>query len=460
MILVWPTIGYRVAGIISVVEYRHMTNGEQVNFRVEGGRKLSGTINVDTSKNGTVTLLCASLLNAAPTTLKNVPDIEEVHRLIEVFESVGVGIRWSGNNLTLTPPKRLELTSLNIEAARKTRAIVMLLGPLVHLLPSFILPHSGGCKLGTRTVRPHFFALERFGVQISTKDSAWRVSRKKLTPATVVMYESSDTATANALMAAAKLSGTTTIKYASANYQVQELCFFLEKFGVKVDGVGTTTLTVHGKKHIAKPVVYELSEDPIVAMFYLTTAIVTRSTITIRRAPIDFLETELLVLEKMGFRYDILKRYKSKNKRTNLIDIKTHPSNLTAPLDKIHARPYPGLNMDNLPFFAVIATQAKGTTLIHDWMYERRALYLTELDRLGAETLLADPHRIYVEGPTKLKPAELMSPPALRPAVILLITMLGAKGTSILRNGYAINRGYEDIAGKLRSLGAKIEVAG
>ncbi len=164
------------------------------------------------------------------------------------------------------------------------------------------------------------------------------------------------------------------------------------------------------------------------------------------------------MLEKMGFKYDVLRRYRSTNGRTALVDIKTHPSVLKAPEDKVHARPYPGLNMDNLPFFAVIATQAKGTTLIHDWMYEKRALYLTELDKLGAETILADPHRIYIEGPTKFKPAELMAPPALRPAVILLVAMLAAPGRSVLRNVYAINRGYEDIAGKLAILGAKVTV--
>jgi len=272
------------------------------------------------------------------------------------------------------------------------------------------------------------------------------------------MYESSDTATENALMAAALVPGTTTIKYASANYQVQELCFFLERCGVRIEGIGTTTLVVHGVRSINTPIVYELSEDPIVAMFYIAAAIVTRSSITITRVPIEFLEQELLVLEKMGFKYDIARRYTGRNKRIHLVDIVTHPSTLIAPEDKIHARPYPGLNMDNLPFFAVIATQAKGTTLIHDWMYEKRALYLTELDKLGADTLLADPHRIYVAGPTPLRPTELVAPPALRPAVILLVAMLGAPGTSVLRNVYSINRGYEDIAGRLQSLGAKIDV--
>jgi UDP-N-acetylglucosamine 1-carboxyvinyltransferase len=160
----------------------------------------------------------------------------------------------------------------------------------------------------------------------------------------------------------------------------------------------------------------------------------------------------------MGFKYEVIETYYSHNKRTKLIDIQTKPSKLIAPLDKIHALPYPGLNMDNLPFFAVIATQAKGTTLIHDWMYEKRALYLTDLDRLGGETLLADPHRIYIDGPTVLKPNEMVAPPALRPAVVLLVAMLGAKGKSVLRNVYPINRGYENIVENLNSIGAEVSV--
>jgi UDP-N-acetylglucosamine 1-carboxyvinyltransferase len=433
-----------------------MNTSKHIHFEIHGGKKLSGEVKISGSKNGAVGLLSAALLNRAPTTFRNVPKIEEVNRLLEVLESIGVDVVWERDMLTLIPPVTYNLGALNEESARRTRSIIMFIGPLLHVLDSFSLPHSGGCKLGSRTVRPHFYALEKLGVNIKTKDDAWFISKTKLTPAEIVMYEQSDTATENAIMAAALIPGKTTIKYASANYMVQEVCFFLEECGITIEGIGTTTLVVHGKKSINKPVVYTLSEDPIVAMLYLSAAIVTRSSITIKRMPIAFLEKELLVLEKMGFKYDVLKRYFSVNKRTRLIDIKTKLSSLRAPEDKVHACPYPGLNMDNLPFFAVIATQAEGTTLIHDWMYEKRALYLTDLDKLGGETILADPHRIYIEGVTKLKPNEIVAPPALRPAVVLLIAMLGAEGRSILRNVYPINRGYEDIAGCLRGLGADV----
>lgn len=432
---------------------------ESLSLKIEGGKKLKGNITTNSSKNGAVGLLVATLLNRGTTTLKNLPQIEEVFRLIEVLESLGVSTRWNKRDLIITPPKKCTLENVDEQAASKTRSIVMFMGPLIHHAKSFVLPQVGGCKLGSRTIRPHLYALETLGVSIIAKKGWLHVKHKELKRnQTIILYESGDTATENTLMAAARIPGKTTIKYASANYMVQELCFFLEKLGVRIEGIGTTTLIVHGRASIKKNISYSVSEDPTDSMFYMAASILTRSGITIKRCPIDFLELELLKLEKMGFTYKLSKRYKSYNGKTNLVDIKTLPSRLTASLEKIYGRPYPGLNMDNLPFFAAIATQAKGQTLIHDWTYEKRAIYYTELDKLGAETVLADPHRIFITGPTKLKSAEIVCPPALRPATIILIAMLGAQGTSILRNIYSINRGYEDLVAKLTGLGAKITI--
>ena len=427
-----------------------------VNIAIEGGKALTGTIETNTSKNGAVGLLCASLLNEGTTILKRMPRIEEVHRLIEVLESIDVKVEWKGSDVYITAPKKFALKSINIEAARRTRSIVMFIGPLIHKLTSFNLPQSGGCKLGSRTVQPHFFALEHFGVDIKTTEDAFVVKRVPKKPSEIILYESGDTVTENALFAAALTPSTTVIKYASANYMVQEVCAFLQLCGVKIEGTGTTTLTVTGVARINSTIQYTLSEDPTDSMFFLAAAIVTKSAITITRCPIDFLELELLKLEKMGFKYTKGKPYLSHNGSTRLVDISTKPSKLVALHEKIYARPYPGLNIDNLPFFAVIATQAEGQTLIHDWVYEKRAIYFTELDKLGADTMLADPHRIYRTGPRKLRAAELICPPALRPATILLIAMLGAQGRSVLRNIYSINRGYEKLVERLTSLGAKV----
>jgi UDP-N-acetylglucosamine 1-carboxyvinyltransferase len=429
-----------------------------INVEINGGKALSGEITTKTSKNGAMGLLCASLLNKNTTLLKNVPKIEEVHRMIEVLQSIDVSVTWRGADLEIKPPTKINLKNLDIAAAERTRSIVMLIGPLIHHMKSFSLPQPGGCKLGSRTVRPHFFALEKLGVNIEAKEGSYEISSQKLLPSEIILYESGDTVTENAIMAASLVPGITKIKYASANYMGQELCFFLKKLGVEIEGIGTTTLTVHGIKEINTPIEYYLSEDPIESMFFLATAIVTNSTVNIKRCPIDFLELELLKLEKMGFKYKMSEKYKSLNNETNLVDIKTLPSKLTALEEKIECRPYPGLNIDNLPFFAVIATQAKGTTFLHDWVYEKRAIHYKELDKLGAETLLADPHRIYITGVTKLKPAEVICPPALRPAAIILIGMLAAHGRSVLRNIYSINRGYEDLIERLKSVGADIKI--
>lgn len=428
-----------------------------VNVEIHGHKKLSGTIVTNTSKNGAVGLLCASLLNKGVTTLHRMPKIEEVHRIIEVLDSIGMNIVWHGSTLVITPPKKFNLKNIDVEAARKTRSIVMFIGALIHRMPAFSLPQSGGCKLGSRTVRPHFYALEHYGVSIETTDKEFKINTDIKQPEEIVLYESGDTVTENVLFAAALNKGTTVIKYASANYMVQEICIFLELFGVKIEGIGTTTLTVTGVEDINVNVEYTLAEDPTDSMFFIAAAIVTNSAITITRCPIEFLELELLVLEKMGLQYSKSKVYKSINGRTNLVDLKIKPSKLHASPEKVHSRPYPGLNADNLPFFAVIATTAEGQTLIHDWMYEKRAIYFTELEKLGADTVLADPHRIYITGPTALKSAELICPPALRPATILLIAMLGASGRSVLRNIYSINRGYENLVARLASLGADIK---
>jgi UDP-N-acetylglucosamine 1-carboxyvinyltransferase len=336
--------------------------------------------------------------------------------------------------------------------------MLMLLGPLIHELSRFTLPYPGGCKLGRRSVRPHLFALEKLGVGIVATKGNYHVTVRNPRPADIVLYEAGDTVTENVLMAAARIPGKTTIKFASANYMVQDLVCYLKLLGVRVEGIGTTTLTVYGAKNIALPVVYEPSEDPIESMLFLSLAATTGSSLTITHCPIDFLELELMKLEKMGFRYKIMKRYKAANGFTNLADIRTLPSKLVALDEKIHAQPYPGLNIDNLPFFVPVATQARGKILIHDWVYENRAIYYLELTKLGANIILADPHRVYIEGPTPLRAAEIICPPALRAGAIIMIAMLAAKGTSVLRNVYSINRGYEDLVSRLRKIGAKIEI--
>ena len=445
--------------ISHVLDHKLVCLNNSIDFEVKGGKKLSGSIKTNFSKNGSVGLLCASLLNKGTTTLHGIARIEEVHRVIEILESIGVQVKWTDQNtVMITPPKQFKLENINIDSAIQTRSIVMFMGPLIHRLSSFSLPHAQGCNLGKRTIAAHTYALEEFGVKIKTTSNNYEISANKLRPAEIVMYESGDTACENVLTAASLIPGKTTISFASANYMVQEICFFLEKMGVRIDGIGTSTLTVNGIKEINQSIEYWNSEDPIESMMFISACIITDSKLTITRSPIDFLSLELEKLKRMGLKYKILKRYYSYNGRTKLADIEIFPSNLKALSDKIHSNPYPGINIDNLPFFVPIAIKAKGQTMIHDWVYENRAIYFAELNRLGANVTLADPHRVYIQGGTKLKPAQVVCPPALRPSMVILISMLAAEGTSILRNVYMISRGYEEIAERLNSIGADIKI--
>ena len=432
-----------------------------MHLRVVGGRRLSGAIDVKTSKNACVALLCASLVNSGRTVLRRVARIEEVYRILEVLTSVGVRCRWvnSGADLEIVPPAELELDSMDQDAARRTRSIIMLLGPLLHRFDHFKIPYAGGCDLGTRTVEPHMSALRHFGLDVTATEGIYHaeVESDVRPQRPIVLTERGDTVTENALLAAARHEGTTVIRNASSNYMVQDLCFFLEELGVRVEGVGTTTLTVHGVPEIDVDVDYSPSEDPVEAMSLVAAAVVTESELTVRRVPVEFMEIELAVLEEMGLDFDRSAEYAADNGRTRLTDLTVRPSKLEAPIDKIHPMPFPGLNIDNVPFFAAIAASAQGKTLIHDWVYDNRAIYLTDLNRLGGRLQLLDPHRVLVEGPTRWRASEMMCPPALRPAVVVLLAMMAAEGTSVLRNVYVINRGYEELAERLNEVGAQIE---
>src|SRR5690606_28478789 len=226
-------------------------------LRVEGGRELCGSIDVLASKNATVALLCASLLNRGRTTLRRVARIEEVHRIIEVLRSIGVSVTWSesGTDLEIQPPEQFDVEQLDVDAARRTRSVLLLLGPLLHRTGRFRLPYAGGCDLGRRTVSPHLSALGAFGVDVEATGGSYLVDATPRRPSRpVVLVERGDTVTENALMVAAGTPGTTVIRNASCNYMVQDLCLFLRELGVGIDGLGTTTLTVEGVADIERDV--------------------------------------------------------------------------------------------------------------------------------------------------------------------------------------------------------------
>lgn len=427
------------------------------NFIINGGKKLTGKIKTNSAKNSAVAILCATIMIKGKTTLENVPEIEEVKRIIEILESIGLKIKWAKKHtLEIINSGKINVKNINKESFIKTRSGLLLIGPLATILSRFTLPHSSGCQLGKRTVNPHIIALEHLGIRVACAKNGFDVKSINFKGAGFTMYESGDTTTENAIMAAVFAKGTTEINFASSNYMVQDLCHFLKKAGAKIDGIGSTKLKITGIDKL-NPLKYSIMPDPIESMAFISIAITTGSKLEITGCPIDFLRLELEKLRVMGQKFIVSKPYKSNGGYFDLVDIKIMPSKLKALPDKIYGRPYPGLNIDNLPLFVPILTQAEGQTLVHDWVYENRAIYYVELNKLGANLSLLDPHRVIVTGPTELKPAEIICPPALRPAINLLICMLAAKGKSILRNSYSIDRGYENIVGRLKTIGADIE---
>lgn len=429
------------------------------NLIINGGRPLNGEIKVNSAKNSAVAILCACAMIKGTHKLKEVPMIEEVHRIIEVLSSIGLKISWKkGKNLEIINNGELKIEDVDRDTFLKTRAALLLMGALSSSHPRFRLPKSGGCKLGKRTVNPYLIALEYLGIKVKELTNDYQIDASKKKSASFTMYESGDTATENTIMAAVLATGTTTINFASSNYMVQDLICFLNQAGAKIEWIGTNKLKITGVNKLKAVEGYSIMPDPIESMAFISLAITNKSHLKIKGCPIEYLRLEIEKLKVMGQKLKISKSYKSANGFFELVDIEVFPSKLKALPDKIHPNPFPGLNIDNLPLFVPILTQATGNTLVHDWVYENRAIYYIELNRLGANITLMDPHRVMVSGPTELKPSEMVCPPALRPSINLLIAMLAAKGKSILRNSYPIDRGYENLYERLNEIGADIQI--
>ncbi len=432
-----------------------------IDFGIRGEAPISGTIQTCTSKNGSLALMCAALLNRGTTRLHGIAYIEEVSRMCEVMNAIGVAVKREDDGaVVITPPDSYNLEGFFHPSFSRIRSGLMLIPALANRHGSFTMPSSGGCKIGKRTNVAHMRGLADLGITMSSVNNTLRIEASRERRRGIVLYEMSDTATVNVIMAAAVIPQVTAISFASANYQVQEACFFLETLGVRIEGIGTNMLRIHGVDSISEDISYTNSEDPIESMTLVAIAATTHSLLTVTRVPIDFLTLELFILQSMGLSCSVSEQYLAKNGRTRLADVTVRPSSLTAPEEKIHAMPYPGINTDNLPFFAVIATQAEGQTLIHDWMWENRAAYFTNLNALGARIEILDQHRVVVHGKTPLNAADITCPPALRPATILFVAMLAARGDSVLRDTYTVRRGYEDIIRRLNAIGADISVLG
>lgn len=427
-------------------------------YRIEGGKKLHGTVEATSGKNSPVALILATLLIKGKTSFANMSHVDEVMKLVSLLETIGVKSKWKSDaELELDTTGPLHLDKIDKKMCSAMRISLLFFGALSQREKTYRVYKSGGCKLGARSIKPHTLALEQFGVNVVSKDEYYEVHNAPLKGAYVVMYESGDTTTENAIMASVLASGKTTLKMASANYQIQDLCHFLVKAGAKIKGIGTTTLEIDGVKALKPVKKYEIIPDPVDAMAWIALAVTTKSHLTVKNCSLEFLELELEKLRVMGQKFTLTNVRFQGTGRFRVADIVLEPSVLKALADKIYGRPFPGLNIDSLPFFVPIATTAKGQTLVHDWAYENRALYSLEFQKFGANVILMDPHRLLVQGPTKLLGNESVCPPAIRPGMAILIAMIAASGTSILRNVGPIERAYDNLMGRLQKLGVKIE---
>jgi UDP-N-acetylglucosamine 1-carboxyvinyltransferase len=427
------------------------------NFRVEGGYNLSGSIKTSAGKNSPIAILFASLLVRGVVTLRNISHVAEIDRVLEMLESVGVVVRWvDSTTLRLDTTPDIDMDNIDRVACRATRVALLFLGALATRKEIYKIYKSGGCELGERTVRPHLYALNKFGIQVTSVDGYYDVYNDDVKANDIVMYEAGDTATENAILAATLAPGKSTIKFASANYMVQDMCHFLCTAGAQISGIGTSTITVSGVTELHSDVSYDIMPDPVDAMAWVSLGITTGSTLTVEHCPIDFIELELEHLKIMGQSLDISEKYKSASGHFDLVDIGIRPSALTALPDKLHPLPYPGINIDSIPLFVPILAKAEGASLVHDWVYENRAIYYLELQKLGVKMILLDPHRVIIEGPSNLVAGEITCPPAIRPGMAILITMLAAKGTSLLSQVYPIDRAYDNLLERLQSVGAHI----
>lgn len=425
-------------------------------FIIKGGKKLKGAIEVRGAKNAAFAALAATLLTKKTCEIDNVPLVEDVFVMLEIFTSIGVKHEFISKRKIKISAAALSPKNIRHDMVEKIRASVLLCGALPMREERFILTKPGGCSIGSRILDPHIDALAHVGIEIKKRGKYLDVvKRESAGDREIVLSEMSVTATENAVLASVVRRGTVTIYCAAAEPYVQDLCHMLVNMGAKISGIGTNTLVIkgvarlHGVKHRIMP-------DPIETGTFITLAACTKSRIIIKNAVPEFIRFDMLKFAEAG----VIVKTRNRKKNTHgwgykTADMEVAPSALVA-VKKIHNMPYPGLCSDLLPMFAVLMTQAQGVSLIHDWMYEGRLKYIEELKRMGADAFICDPHRALITGPTPLEGKEITSFD-LRAGAVLIIAALTAKGTTVIQNAYQVDRGYEDIEGRLRKIGANIK---
>lgn len=414
-------------------------------FEIEGGKRLAGTVAVAGLKNAATPIIAATLLSRESSTLENVPRIEDVFRMLEIVESLGAIVEWVGEQTVKIVPTDIDPSRMDQEKVKRLRSSILLLGALSARFDNFELCQPGGCVIGARPVEAHLDALMKFGVKVEQKEKGYVIDASERHAAKVILRQMSVTATENAMMLAARLPGDTMIKIAACEPHVVDLGRFLEKMGVEIDGLGTHTITIRGKKEL-HGATHVIMPDHNEAATYLILGAATGSEITVENAREDDLDLVLEKLRELGVSFTIT---------PNTITI--HPADhLKAPSLFIDPRPYPGIPTDIQAPLAVLATQAEGETLIFDTLYEGRFNYAVELEKMGAKLSVLNPHQVVVHGKTLLRGTVIKSYD-LRAGAALIIAALTAQGKTVIEDIYQVDRGYERIEERLQKIGANIK---
>lgn len=424
-------------------------------FIIQGGKKLKGAIEVEGAKNSAVAIIAATVLVAGETRLRNVPNIHDVVAMLKILESMGASVRWDDKHNVTIDTKNLNGQKIDQDQVAKLRASVMFLGGLASRFGGIRLNTPGGCQIGSRPLNAHVEALTDLGYEVRCDESYYEVNKSGPSKSTIVMHEFGVTPTENAILASVIGQTTVTIKCAAADYQVQDLCWFLNGCGAHIDGVGTHTLTIQGVPEL-HGTSHDIIPDPIEAGTLIVLAAATGSNITIVGAPLDFMEMEMSKFSDVGVNFEISNERLASACKYKIYDVRPVLKRKSLKAIKIiKDMPYPGFAPDLMQPFALLMTQAQGISLIHDWMYDGRLRYVSELQKMGANINILDPHRILIVGPTPLYAKEITSYD-LRAGATLVIAALVAEGRSVIHNISQVDRGYERLDERLRSLGADI----
>lgn len=419
-------------------------------FLVAGGRELSGTIRPAGNKNAALPALAATLMSAEPVTLHNIPRIRDVHTLLEIMESLGAAVAWTGSNTVVVDAGDVNPGELDPALSARIRASILLAGPLLARFGSLTLPLPGGDVIGRRRLDSHVLAFKALGARVSMSSGLW-IDASSLSGTNMFLDEPSVTATENAVMAASLARGETLIRNAACEPHVQDLCHLLNAMGARIGGIGTPNIAIEGVSSLGGAE-FEIGADHIEAGSFIGLAVLTRSRLVIERAPVDHLDSILIGFGRLGVDCRV-------EGRDLIVDGRIAPEvqmDAFGHLPKVDDGPWPAFPADLTSIAVVTATQASGTILVHEKMFESRMFFTDKLVSMGARIILCDPHRVVVTGPSPLHGATVESPD-IRAGMAILIAALGARGESRIRNATQIERGYERIDERLSALGARIE---